>query len=54
VLVAWEKGQFDLPAWPEQRPQDTAMFPATVWPLLLYGTFACDPPRDEFICAAGL
>lgn len=47
TIVAWEKGEFDLESWLEQRPQDTAMFPATVWQQLLYGTFAFEPARAQ-------
>ena len=46
-MVAWEKGEFDLPDWLEQRPNDTAMFPATVWQQLLYGAFAGELARAQ-------
>lgn len=47
AMVAWEKGEFDLPAWIEARPNDTVMFTATVWQQLMYGAFAWDPARAQ-------
>jgi len=47
AVIQWEKGDFDLPAWLEQRPDDTAMVPATVWRQLLYGTFAWEAQRAQ-------
>ena len=45
ALVAWEKGEFDLPAWLRARPDDTVKFPATVWQQLTYGLFAWQEDR---------
>jgi predicted nucleic acid-binding protein len=46
VLVRWERGEFDLPAWLEARGDEPAAFPATAWQQLLYGVFAWSPDRS--------
>jgi predicted nucleic acid-binding protein len=45
VFIRFEKGEFDLVAWLEDRPTDNVAFPATVWQQLLYGVHAWDPSR---------
>jgi predicted nucleic acid-binding protein len=45
VFIKWEKGEFDLPAWLENEPEETFAFPATVWQQLAYGLFARDSNR---------
>ena len=41
IVVAWERGDLDLPLWiQENHPDDTLIFPPTVWQQLLFGQFA--------------
>ena len=47
AIVASEKGDFDLVAWLEERPDDIAILPPTVWQQLLFGAFAWDPARSQ-------
>ena len=47
AIVASEKGDFDLVAWLEERPDDIAILPPTVWQQLLFGAFARDPARSQ-------
>ena len=45
AFVRFEKREFDLPGWLEQRPGDSFIFPATVWQQLLFGVYAWEPAR---------
>lgn len=45
AFVRWEKGEFDLVAWLEARPEIEVGFPATVWQQLNFGVFAWEPRR---------
>ena len=47
AFVAWEKGEFDLPAWLRARPTEPVKFPATVWQQLTYGIFAWEERRAD-------
>ena len=58
AFIAWEKGEFDLPAWMETHAGDAPIaFPATVWQQLNYGSFAWPPERaakrQRFLAAIG-
>jgi predicted nucleic acid-binding protein len=43
--LRWERGEFDLPAWLEQRPDEAIAFPAPVWQQIVFGLFAWSPER---------
>lgn len=45
AFVRFEKGEFDLPGWLEERPGDSLIFPATVWQQLVYGVYAWEKSR---------
>ena len=45
VIVRWEKGEFDLLAWIDERPDEPLAFPATVWQQLCFGIFGWQPDR---------
>ena len=45
AFVRWEKGEFDLLAYLEDRPNDIPLFPPAVWQQLFYGAFAWEPAR---------
>lgn len=47
AFVRWEKGEFDLESWIEDRAEDIMYFPATVWQQLLYGAFAWEENRAQ-------
>jgi len=47
VFVAWEKGDFDLIDWLDQRANEPVAFPPTVWQQLVFGTFAWDRARAQ-------
>jgi len=47
AFIAWEKGEFDLPAWAEARPDEPILFPPTAWQELLFGKFAWEKARAE-------
>jgi predicted nucleic acid-binding protein len=45
AFVKWEKGEFDLPSFMLERPEEPFAFPATVWQQLAFGAFAWGPER---------
>ncbi len=45
VLVRWERGEFDLPAWLDQHPDEPIAFPAPVWQQVVFGIFAWSQDR---------
>jgi len=48
VVVAWERGRFDLVAWLEARPANEPIsFSATAWQQLSFGKYAWEKPRAE-------
>ena len=47
AFIAWEKGEFDLPARLRARPNEPVKFPATVWQQLAYGIFAWHQGRAD-------
>lgn len=48
AFANWEKGNLDLPGWiAEKHPDDTFLFPPTVWQQLLYGQYAWEAPRAQ-------
>ena len=55
--MRWEKGEFDLIAWLEERPDEAFSFPPTVWQQLSFGVFAWEPKRaakrDRFLKTVG-
>jgi predicted nucleic acid-binding protein len=57
VVVRWEKGEFDLPAWLTQRGEEPMAIPATVWQQLQFGAFAWSPERaakrKKYLAAIG-
>lgn len=47
AVVEWEKGNFDLPAWVEQHPNDDLKFSPAAWQELMFGVFAWEPARAQ-------
>lgn len=45
AVIKWERGDFDLPAWMEDRPDELVAFPATVWQQLCFGIYAWESAR---------
>jgi predicted nucleic acid-binding protein len=45
ALVRWERGDFDLPAYIGQHPDEPIAFPATVWQQVVFGAFAWPEER---------
>jgi predicted nucleic acid-binding protein len=45
AFARWEKGEFDLLTFMEERADEPFAFPATVWQQLTFGIFAWAPDR---------